>query len=224
MAVRRRTTGTGLDQREVFRMTTANRLLVADVLDELSAEQWRAPTLCAGWDVHTLAAHLLQPMLVGFGRFLLTSLRYRGDTDLVVDHVTRDLAERYSRTEIVALLRAHAGDEVSPPRVGPMGPFAETCIHLRDIARPLHLEADVPREHWELLLDYLVSPGAAPALVPTGRLDGLSLQPTDGPGPAGSGGVVTGPTEALVMAVAGRRDAAAQLAGPGVSTLSDRIA
>ena len=169
------------DSRQVFAATTANRRVVADVLDGLSPPQWEAATLCAGWDVHTVAAHLLQPMLVRFGRFFVTALRFRGDTDRVVDHVTRRLA-RHSRSDIVALLRSHAADEVSPPRVGPMGSFAETCIHLRDIARPLGLDVDVPAAHWEQLLRYLVSPSAAAALVtPTpargsaARGDGLGL-------------------------------------------------
>jgi uncharacterized protein (TIGR03083 family) len=212
-----------LDQGDVYEVTTANRLMIADVLEGLSEEQWSAETLCPGWNVHTMAAHLLQPMLVGFGRFLVTALRYGGDTDRTVDHVTRRLAQR-SRVEILTTLREHAGDAVSPPRVGPMGPFAETCIHLRDIARPLDLRVDVPTAHWEFLLRYLVAPGAAVALVPAGRLDGLHLQATGATRQSIATGVVSGPPEALVMAAAGRRDALAQLAGPGVKTLSSRIA
>ncbi|WP_080128229.1 MULTISPECIES: maleylpyruvate isomerase N-terminal domain-containing protein [unclassified Actinoplanes] len=28
----------------------------------LAEQQWRAPTVCAGWRVHEMAAHLLQPV------------------------------------------------------------------------------------------------------------------------------------------------------------------
>ncbi len=100
-----------------------------------------------------------------------------------------------------------------------MGPFAETCVHLRDIARPLGLTADVPAEHWRILLDYLTSPSAAPALVRPGRLDGLRLVATDLDAAWGSGAVVTGPVEALGMAAAGRSAALADLSGPGVANL-----
>ena len=205
-----------------YRLTTGNRLLIADVLDGLDDGAWDVPTLCAGWTVGHVAAHLVQPMLVGFGRFLLTAVRYRGDTDRTVDHVTRRLARR-SRAELIALLRDHAGDRVSPPRVGPMGPFAETCIHLRDIARPLGLTADVPLLHWRLLADYLVSATVAPALVPAGRLDGLRLAAADTDWSGGSGALVTGPIEAIAMTVAGRPAALADLGGPGVGTLADRL-
>ncbi|MFI1991986.1 maleylpyruvate isomerase N-terminal domain-containing protein [Actinoplanes sp. NPDC020271] len=64
----------------VYAMTTANRLLIADVLDGLDDAQWRTPTLCAGWTVREMAAHLVQPMLVGFGKFFLVAVRHRGDT------------------------------------------------------------------------------------------------------------------------------------------------
>ena len=207
---------------DVFKLTTRNRLMIADFLEGLSEEQWRAPTLCDGWDVHTMAAHFLQPMLVGFGRFFVTALRYRGDTDMVVDHVTRRLA-RHSRQEILRLLRAHADDQVDPPRVGPMGPFAETCIHLRDIARPMGSKVDVPTDHWTALLDYMVHSRAAAAIVSPGRLDGLRLQATDAAWSAGRGLEITGTAEGLGMAASGRRHALADLDGPGAEVLDMRF-
>ncbi|WP_122818211.1 maleylpyruvate isomerase family mycothiol-dependent enzyme [Nocardioides pantholopis] len=207
---------------EIHDLTHRNRLLIADFLDSLSPEEWRAPSLCAGWSVGTLAAHLLQPMTVSFARFFLTAMRHRGDTDRTVDDVARRLARR-PREETLALLRRHAADRVSPPRVGPMGPFAETCVHLRDIARPLGAAVDVPREHWTLLLDHLASPGAAAALVPAGRLTGLRLEAADADWAAGSGSPVRGPVEALAMAVTGRAVALADLTGPGVEVLAKRM-
>ena len=209
---------------EIYRLTTANRLMIADVLDGLGDAEWEHTTLCRGWTVRHLAAHFVQPMLVGFGRFFLAALRFRGDTDRTVDHFTRRLARR-PRAELIGLLRAHAADEVNPRRVGPMGPFAETCIHLRDIARPLGLAADVPVEHWRTLLDYLTSPAVAPALVPPGRLDGLRLVATDVElGRQGeAGALVSGPAEAVGMAVTGRRAALADLDGPGVAQLAARL-
>jgi uncharacterized protein (TIGR03083 family) len=188
---------------EVFRLTTENRLLIASVLDGLDEASWRAPTLCAGWTVREMAAHLVQPMLVGFPRFFAVSLRYRGDTARTVDHFTRRLARR-PPGDLVELLRRHAADRVDPPRVGPMGPFAETCVHLRDIARPLGLAVDVPITHWHVLMDYLTSPAVAPGLVEPGTLDGLRLVATDTDWAKGEGSPLTGPIEALAMAITGR--------------------
>jgi uncharacterized protein (TIGR03083 family) len=207
---------------EIYDRTTGNRRLIADFLETLDDTQWQAETLCAGWTVRHLAAHLVQPILVGFGRFLVVALRYRGDTDRTVDHFTRRLA-RKPRNELIGLLRDHAADRVNPPRVGPLGPFADTCVHLRDIARPLGLAADVPVEDWRILLDYLASPAVVPALVPPGRLEGLELVATDTDWRRGSGELVTGTAEALGMAACGRAAAIDDLRGPGRDILLGRL-
>lgn len=207
---------------EIYARATSNRLLIADFLESLDDAGWGSATLCAGWTVHEMAAHLVQPMLVSFGRFVLTALRCRGDLDRAVDRVTRRIA-RKPRHELVALLREHAADQVNPPRIGPIGPFTDTCVHLRDMARPLGLAVDVPAEHWRILLDYLTSPRVFPTLVPRGRLDGLELVATDADWRNGGGAPLTGPVEALGMAACGRRAALADLSGPGRAILASRL-
>ncbi|MCK9895272.1 maleylpyruvate isomerase family mycothiol-dependent enzyme [Frankia sp. AgB32] len=210
------------DETELAALTRGNRLMIADVLAGLDDAQWQAPSLCAGWTVGTLAAHLLQPMLVGFGQFVRVALRHRGDTNRTVDHLARQLAGR-PRSQTVEDLRRHAADRTNPPRVGPIGPFAETCIHLRDIARPLALSVDVPAQHWRLLLTHLVAPRAARALIVPGTTAGLRLRATDTDWEHGAGTLVTGPAEALGMALTGRPAALADLDGPGVARLAARI-
>ena len=205
----------------IFARTTRNRREIADVLESLDPVQWGAETLCEGWTVRHMAAHFLQPMLVGFGQFFVTSLRYRGNTAATIDHITRRNAV-IEPAHLVALLRQHASDEVSPPRVGPMGPFAETCIHLRDIARPLGLAADVRSEDWLDLLPYLTSGKAAASLTTPARIRGLSFRPRGWETSFGAGLEVTGTPEALAMAITGRKAACADLAGSGVDLLCSR--
>lgn len=166
--------------------------------------------------------HLRQPAHYGFVRFVLVALRHHGDLDRAVDSIARRLA-RVPRDEVLDDLRRHAGDELDPPKVGLMGPFADTCLHLGDVARPLGLPVDVPTEHWVALLDYLVSPEVAPALAPRDRADGLRLVASDAAWRAGSGPEVSGPVEALAMAVTGRPAALCDLTGDGVTHLADRI-
>lgn len=196
--------------------------MVADLLEELTDDQWRADSLCVGWTVRHVAGRLLQPLVVGFGRFVATAVRYRGDTGRAVNHFAQRLAVR-SPDAIVATLRAHADDEIDPPRIGPMGQLADTAIHLRDIARPLGLATDVLRADWVPLLDYMTSDAVAPAVGPEGRLGGLSLQATDADSRGGEGAEVVGPVEAIGMAAAGRRAALPDLAGAGVEILAGRL-
>lgn len=206
---------------EIYARTTRNRLEFAALLDDLSPAQWGSTTLCEGWTVRNVAAHLVQPVLVGFGRFFLTALRYRGDTAATVDAIARSIARR-EPAELVDLLRQHATDQVNPPRVGPMGPFAETCIHLRDISRPLNLDADARHDDWHDLLNYLTSGRAAPALIDPERIAGISLHATDADWHRGRGPEVQGTLEALAMAITGRQAAINDLDGPGLATLRAR--
>ena len=177
---------TAPDRAAVLRWSTENRLLMVDLLAGLADEQWEQPTLCEGWTVRTMAGHLRQPAHYGFVRFVLVALRHHGDVDRAVDSIARRLA-RVPRDEVLDDLRRHAGDELDPPKVGLMGPFADTCLHLRDVARPLGLPVDVPTEHWVALLDYLVSPEVAPAprraTAPTGCGWWRATRP-GGPAPA----------------------------------------
>ena len=213
-----------MDDERVHDLTTANRRFLADLLESLDEQQWRTETLCAGWSAQELTAHLVQPSITGFGQVFLVALRYRGDTERTIDHITRRIARR-PRAELIGLLREHAPDKLNPPRVGPMGPYVDTCVHLRDLARPLGLEdADVGSEQWELVLDYLLGPRPAPALLGVRSLDRLTLHATDLGRTWGSEGeLVQGTAEALAMAVTGRRSALADLDGPGAAVLSQRL-
>jgi hypothetical protein len=92
-------------------------------------------------------------------------------------------------------------------------------VHLRDIARPLGLTADVPAGHWRILLDHLTGAHPVPGLAPHGRPAGVRLRATDLDWESGDGPLVTGPAEALAMAITGRAAALADLHGPGVARL-----
>ena len=59
---------------DTFDLIAVQRRAVADVLDSLSAEEWLTPSLCEGWRVQEMAAHLSMPFRVGNGRFLLKVL------------------------------------------------------------------------------------------------------------------------------------------------------
>jgi hypothetical protein len=105
-----------------------------------------------------------------------------------------------------------------------MGPMADSCIHLRDAARPLGLDVTPPSVDWRIVLDFLVSPTARRGFVPKGRLDGLRFHATDLDWRSGDGAEVTGPGEALALAMTGRPVALADLEGDGVPVLRHRLA
>ena len=207
---------------DLFARTAANRCLAADLFSSLTDGQWATPSLCAGWTVRDLAGHLLMPLEMSFGAFLLQLARERGSFDRTADRVSRELARRPT-TEMVAVLRQKADSRIAPPGLGPAGPFTDSCVHLRDAARPLGSPVSPPLADWRAVLDFLVSRRARRGFVPAGRLTGLRLQADDQEWGHGDGALVTGPSEAMAMAMAGRRVALADLAGPGVATLTIRL-
>ncbi len=76
--------------------------------------------------------------------------------------------------------------------IGPAGPYADTCIHLRDLAHPQGLDVTVPVERWKVALDVIVAPRGQGSFVPRrGMLKGLRWQ---APTPTGPGRGATGPS------------------------------
>jgi hypothetical protein len=74
------------------------------------------------------------------------------------------------------------------------------------------------------VLDFLTTSRArAAGFLPRGRLDGLKLRASDGDWSSGSGALVTGTSEALVLSLTGRPALLGDLAGAGVPTLRRRV-
>lgn len=209
---------------QLFALASANRLLAADMFAELDDGQWRTPSLCAGWTVREVAAHLVPPdrgiaLLSLAGRMI----RYRGNLDRMVDETARADARRPTH-DIVADLRARAGARMKAPVIGAAGPMCDTAIHLRDAARPLKLPVNPEPAAWRPVLDFLVSPAAARGrFLPKGRLAGLRFVVTDEDWAWGSGPEVAGTSEAVAMAMAGRGVVLPELQGTGVETLRSRL-
>lgn len=218
-----------MDDEQLQVWTTEHRLLLADTLEQLGEERAGDPTLCAGWDVRTLAGHLLQPLRVPSWRFLLTAARVRSMAGACDVHAARLGARPLA--EVVAEIRATAPRRVRPWYIGAAGPYTDTCIHLRDLAEPQGLEVSVPVERWVAALDIITSPRGRESFVPRpvgggrrdGLLDGLSLQATDADRRYGEGEPVRGTAEAVAMVVSGRRAYLDRVSGAGAQILAARL-
>lgn len=201
---------------DVVSRTAANRRLLADFFDSLDDEQLNTRSLCDAWSVREVLGHVVMPLTVGLGRFAVQVVRTRGSVDRASEAIAARLAE-LPVAELTGLLRRNA--EMKVPR--PMGQLADTCLHLRDCARPLGLADDVELVDWRSVLDWLPSRQAA-GFVTRGTLAGLALRSTDQDWSRGTGAEVAGPSEALAMAISGRTVALDDLSGPGVTVLRER--
>ncbi len=207
---------------DTFALIARGRVALADELAALDPDEWAAPSRCAGWSVHVVAAHLNLPWSVSTPRLVATVVR-SGGIDRAFDRLSRDLAGRLDPAACVAGLRANAAHRFTPPGLGPVAPLTDVLIHGDDMLGPLGRAVAPDAEALAASLTWLAS-GRARGFVPRGRTDGLVLVATDLAMTAGSGEAeVAGPALALCGALAGRRDALGQLDGPGLGVLAGRL-
>jgi uncharacterized protein (TIGR03083 family) len=210
-----------LDNDTVFALIAIERRRVADLFEGLDEAQWATRSLCSQWSVRDLAGHLTAPFCLSIPRFLLGSL-VSGGFNRYNERVSRRLGQRPAAS-IVATLRDNAETRFSPPGAGPLAPLTDLAVHARDAARPLGLDTCAPLDTWRIALDFLTSKKAKGGFVPGRSLDGLRLTSTDQDWSFGQGLEVSGPSEALALAVTGRSVALDALTGDGLSTLRARL-
>ena len=208
---------------ELQQRTAANRRTIARLFAGLDDDQLGTPSLCEGWTCRDVLGHLVMSIDLSFLRFLREVARDRGRSAVTSTRLARAYGAR-PVAELVRHLDERSDATVAPPGVGAAGPFADTCIHLRDVAIPLGLPSSPPVQDWVLVLEFLTTPRARTAgFLPRGRLDGLRLSASDSTWTTGSGPEVTGSSEALAMSVTGRSALLDELGGDGAPTLRQRV-
>lgn len=179
----------------------AHRRSLAAALETLSADQWRSPSLCAGWTAAHVLAHQTMPFRISEPDFMAGVQRCGGDFTKFSDEV----AERDSElppAELVAVLRDNAETPWSPPGGGLTGALTHDVIHGLDITWPLGLEYEIPQRATTTTLDSLVSTGSQTLF--GFPLKGIRVAASDLDWSAGEGAELTGRSRDLVPLLAGR--------------------
>lgn len=205
---------------ELWAAIHAERATLVDDLADLSREQWAIRSLCGQWSVEETVAHLSACATVGRFRWLASAIGARFDFDL---HNRRRLDEQMRGTpeETLAVLAGLVSSTVQPMRATAAW-LGEVVVHGQDIRRPLGITTTPPVATSTAVASFFASRDFAVAS--RTAVAGLRVEAVDGPFVAGVEGDprVTGPTIALVMAMAGRAAFVDDLAGPGVATLRER--
>ncbi|WP_307817291.1 maleylpyruvate isomerase family mycothiol-dependent enzyme [Nocardia acididurans] len=204
----------------LWTLAHAERAALAEDLALLDDRQWREKSLCGDWVVEDVVAHLVAGASTGRFRWLASVLGARFDFDehnrrLIARHRGATLAQTLDRFDAIRTSTTAASGHTAAW-------LGEVVVHAQDIRRPLGLhrtpsiEASTQVARFYAQRDFTVSSRTS--------IEGLRLEATDGPFTAGSGPLVTGTTLALTMAMAGRSAYCADLSGPGLTTLRDRLA
>ena len=192
--------------------TAARRRWLADAYDGLTPEQWTSPSLCEGWTVAHVAAHVTMPFRYSSGRFAVELLRARGRFHVVSERVAaRDCV--LPQAELAAALRDNAEHPWKPPGAGWDAPLTHDVVHGLDVTRPLGIDDQVGEGPLRVVLDGLTTPRALKHFGVDTR--GVTLRATDvdWTSGAGDGRLVAGPAADLVLLLAGRRVDAGRFEG-----------
>ena len=210
-----------MDVDNSWRVIASERRSLADLLEQLTDEQWEAPSLCGDWRVRDVAAHIaMVPTAPGPLAMARGALRAHGNFnrlnhDLAVRHADRPTAD------IVAELRTEADSRRLPSVTSVTNLGFDILVHGQDIAIPLGVTRPMPTD--------AAIAGAARVWAmgwpfwARRRLHGYRLTATDANWSAGvAGAEVNGPIDALLLLLTGRPAGLTRLTGDGAHALRER--
>lgn len=176
------------------------RALIAD-LERLDDAQWEQPSMCDGWSVHDVAAHMVDVATATRLGFVVAMAKARFDFDRQNAHGL-ERARGATPRETLQRLREAAARTSTPP-APPDTRIVEEVLHGEDIRRPLGVTRDYPMEAVARSLRCLAGMsarfGGAKELVAQVRLSATDFDLSVGDGPE-----VRAPALELLLAASGR--------------------
>jgi uncharacterized protein (TIGR03083 family) len=210
-----------VDAETSWRVIEQERLSLADLLEDLSEDQWNSPSLCDGWRVRDVAAHVaLAPQPPSPSTMVKEAVRARGR----FHKLNHDVSVRHAEepgVDLVTELREHSASRRLPRVTNYRNILFDILVHAQDIAIPLGIARDMPLDAARAGVERVWTMGW-----PFGvkrDLRQFRYVATDIDWTAGNGPEVTGPVSALLLLLTGRPAGLAQLSGPGVEALTEQV-
>lgn len=206
-----------MDKATCWAIIDDHRVLAADLLEGLQPAEWAQPSLCDGWTVKDVGAHLTLAARASAREMLSAAVRsgFRFDPSIRLASLERSAAR--TPAQVVADLRAVVGSRRLAPGTFWRDPLLDVLVHLQDIARPLGRSIDMPLEAARVATDWAWQ--RRMPFHPARRLAGVRLVADDVDWARGDGAEVRGPIAALLLLSTGRTAALADVTGPGVAHL-----
>ena len=168
---------------------------LATALEAIAPEQWDVPSLCGGWRVREVIAHLTTPV------------RHDDPSSDVGSELARasdELATRDAALPTELLLTQLRSDELAAwvPAGGRIGALTHVVVHGLDVTGPLGLPSTAPRSAVRAVLASLAADVHRYFGV---SVRGMRLEASDIDWSYGAGVVLRAPADDLVLALTGRR-------------------
>jgi uncharacterized protein (TIGR03083 family) len=184
---------------EIWRTIDEQRTSLAGLLESLSPQQWTAASLCEGWKVRDVAAHVTHSQM-GLGRVVVEAVKSRFRFDPMIKRLA--LEDNRSQGQIVAALRGMVGSRKRIVGTKPLDPLTDVLVHGQDIAVPLGIDRPMPAAAAAACANHLWHMGFP--MQPAKRLKGIRLVATDADFAAGEGYEIKAPIRDILMAITGR--------------------
>jgi uncharacterized protein (TIGR03083 family) len=128
-------------------------LALADLLNTLPDSGWDTPSLCAGWRVREVVAHLTMPVRYSAEQFMAELRDCDGDFTRLSNVVaSRDAA--LPASDLVPSLRDEMMHHWTPPGGGFIGALNHVVIHSLDITVPLGVRRRSTDETLRVVMDH----------------------------------------------------------------------
>lgn len=206
-----------LSESEIWALVHAERRRLLDDLAPRPGSEWETRSLCRGWTVHDVLAHLLDTAKTGNLAFVWSMVRARGDFDRANEDGIRrckhnDPGQTMADFQQVLELRRNPPAHLATRLV-------EAIVHGEDIRRALGISRDYPSAGVHDALAYQLR---TPASIGGSRerAKGYRLIDSDTGASWGDGTEVTGKAVDLLLAATGRVIAPGLLTGVGASHVS----
>lgn len=173
---------------------------LADLLETLPDEAWNSPSLCAGWRVREVIAHVTMPARLSMEEFGAEMAAADGDFTVLSNTVAaRDAG--LPREQHLANLRSPLLHAWEPPGGGASGALSHAVIHALDVTGALGLPNVAPDDATRAVLDDIARGGYRHFGT---NLDGIHLRAKDLDWQWGSGRTVTADAGELISLTTGR--------------------
>ena len=202
---------TGTLDNDIMDEVTAQRHELTVLLAKLPVQAWDHPSLCAGWHVRHVVAHMTMPLRYSTRRFITEMVKARGNFDSMADRCARRDGMA-SPSELINGLRDNEQNPRTPPGGGLEAALTHDVIHGQDITVALGIEHLVPPQRLGVVLEAITS---SRSLKHFGvDVDGIELCATDIDWSYGSGAPLSGSAQDLALVLCGRKLPAGRLQDP----------
>ncbi|MGO9501832.1 MAG: maleylpyruvate isomerase family mycothiol-dependent enzyme [Streptosporangiaceae bacterium] len=198
------------DDAELQPAVAAQFVALAELLSTASDAAWNTESLCDGWRVREVVAHMTMPVRYSDGEFMAELERCGYD----FTRLSNEIAARDANVpsgQLVTGLRSEVLHHWTPPGGGFHGALNHVVIHGLDVTVPLGEARLAPDEVIRVVLDDLTEGGVHQHFGLD--IEDRILQARDIDWTYGSGQALRGAAEALALALCGRRLPDGLLAG-----------